>query len=47
MLDNGEQLHVDHIIPKALEDSNNLENLNLLHAICHRKIHSKQRRAVA
>ncbi|WP_234809474.1 HNH endonuclease [Candidatus Williamhamiltonella defendens] len=41
-LDNGEQLHVHHIQPKAEGGDNKLANLRLLHANCHRQLHSKK-----
>lgn len=40
-LDNGEELHVHHNIPRSLGGRNNLDNLSLLHAMCHRQIHSE------
>jgi RNA-directed DNA polymerase len=47
IIDNGEQIHVHHLIPRSLGGRNNLANLSLLHAMCHRQIHSRQGRAVA
>ncbi|WP_320408678.1 group II intron reverse transcriptase [Candidatus Williamhamiltonella defendens] len=41
-LDNGEQLHVHNIQPKAEGGDNKLANLRLLHANCHRQLHSKK-----
>jgi len=40
-LDNGELLHVHHIIAKALGGNDKVSNLCLLHKACHRQIHSK------
>jgi RNA-directed DNA polymerase len=40
-LDNGEQLHVHHVKPKAQGGDNRLTNLRLLHSACHRQVHSK------
>lgn len=41
-LDNGELLHVHHVIPKAHGGDNRLVNLRLLHKACHWQVHSKQ-----
>lgn len=46
-LDNGEELHIHHNIPRSLGGRNNLDNLSLLHGMCHRQIHSRQSRSVA
>ena len=40
-LENGEPLHVHHIKPKKDGGSDELSNLCLLHAACHRQVHSR------
>lgn len=37
-----DDLHIHHIIPKADRGTDKQSNLYLLHAICHREIHSKR-----
>lgn len=39
-LDNGEMLHLHHIRPKSLGGKDTIVNLVMLHAGCHRQIHS-------
>jgi RNA-directed DNA polymerase len=39
-LENGEDLHVHHVLPKKHGGTNDLANLRLVHANCHRQIHS-------
>jgi RNA-directed DNA polymerase len=39
-LDNGEVLHIHHVIPKKHGGSDDLANLRLVHHTCHRQIHS-------
>lgn len=41
-LDNKEELHIHHIIPKSEGGKDDRQNLVLLHAACHRQLHSKQ-----
>jgi RNA-directed DNA polymerase len=40
-LDNHEEVHLHHIVPKHQGGSNRVDNLCLLHATCHRQVHSK------
>lgn len=37
-----DNLHIHHIIPKALGGNDSYSNLQLLHAECHRELHSKR-----
>ena len=46
-IDNGEPIHIHHIKPKKSGGSNRLENLAMLHAECHRQIHSKSGARIA
>jgi RNA-directed DNA polymerase len=39
-LDNGEVLHTHHVVPKHQGGTEDLANLRLVHANCHRQIHS-------
>jgi RNA-directed DNA polymerase len=39
-LENGEDLHVHHVLPKKHGGTDDLANLRLVHANCHRQIHS-------
>ena len=41
-LENGEELHAHHVIPKKLGGTDSLDNLRLLHQNCHRQIHSSK-----
>jgi RNA-directed DNA polymerase len=41
-LENGEELHAHHVIPKKLGGTDALDNLRLLHLYCHRQIHSNK-----
>jgi RNA-directed DNA polymerase len=36
---NGEELHLDHIVPRAQGGTNRDENLRLVHLYCHQQIH--------
>ena len=40
-LGNGEEVHIHHLIPKSKGGNDKLDNLNMLHATCHRQLHSK------
>ena len=40
-LDNGEMLHIHHKQAKSEGGGNELSNLSLLHATCHRQVHSR------
>jgi RNA-directed DNA polymerase len=40
VLENGEALHVHHVLPKQRGGAEDLANLRLVHATCHRQIHS-------
>jgi RNA-directed DNA polymerase len=40
LLENGEDLHVHHVLPKQHGGTDDLANLRLVHANCHRQIHS-------
>jgi RNA-directed DNA polymerase len=40
LLENGEDLHVHHVLPKKQGGTDDLANLRLVHANCHRQIHS-------
>ena len=39
-LDNGEDLHVHHVVSKKHGGMDDLVNLRLVHHMCHRQIHS-------
>ena len=39
-LDNGEDLHVHHVVPKKHGGTDDLVNLKVVHHTCHRQIHS-------
>jgi 5-methylcytosine-specific restriction endonuclease McrA len=39
-LDNGEDLHVHHVVPKQYGGTDDLANLRLVHYNCHRQLHS-------
>jgi RNA-directed DNA polymerase len=39
-LDNGEGLHLHHVVPKQSGGTDDLANLRLVHPTCHRQIHS-------
>jgi RNA-directed DNA polymerase len=39
-LENGEELHMHHLLPKKHGGSDDLANLRLIHHTCHRQIHS-------
>lgn len=39
-LENGEELHFHHVVPKKLGGTDELDNLRLVHYYCHRQIHS-------
>ena len=39
-LENGEETHIHHVIPKKRGGTDDLVNLRLLHHNCHRQIHS-------
>jgi RNA-directed DNA polymerase len=41
-LENGEELHVHHVIPKKLGGTDTSDNLRLLHQYCHRQVHSNK-----
>ena len=43
-LDNGEELHIHHIIPRARGGTDNMSNLMLLHLYCHHQQHRRNRR---
>jgi len=40
-LENGEDIHMHHVIPKKRKGTEALDNLRLVHLDCHRQIHSK------
>jgi RNA-directed DNA polymerase len=40
-LENGEKLHIHHVVPKKSGGKDDLANLWLVHHNCHRQIHSK------
>ena len=44
-LDNGEELHVHHLVPKAEGGKDQLQNLMLTHLYCHQQIHGRRHRA--
>ena len=46
-IDNGEESHLHHIIPKNQGGGNSLNNLCILHEICHRQVHSRHGHKVA
>ncbi len=39
-LENGEKLHIHHVVPKKIGGTDALDNLRLVHLYCHRQIHS-------
>ena len=39
-LENGEELHFHHVVPKKLGGTDDLDNLRLVHYYCHRQIHN-------
>jgi RNA-directed DNA polymerase len=39
-LENGEELHIHHVVPKNSGGKDDLANLRLVHPNCHRQIHS-------
>jgi RNA-directed DNA polymerase len=39
-LENGEDLHVHHVVPKQRGGTDDLANLRLVHHTCHRQLHS-------
>jgi len=41
-LDNGEALHVHHVVPKQHGGTEDLTHLRLVHHMCHRQIHSSK-----
>jgi len=46
-IDNGEAIHIHHIRPKKKGGDDSIDNLAMLHANCHRQLHSKQGRQLA
>jgi RNA-directed DNA polymerase len=40
-LDNGEELHVHHIVPRSQGGKDHIWNYQLLHMYCHQQIHAK------
>ena len=46
-IDNGEESHLHHIIPRNQGGGNSLNNLCILHEICHRQVHSRHGHKVA
>ena len=43
-LDNGEELHVHHTVPRARGGSDDLSNLELMHLYCHQQQHKRSLR---
>ena len=41
-LENGEERHIHHIVPKRIGGTDALDNLRLVHLYCHRQIHSNR-----
>jgi RNA-directed DNA polymerase len=39
-LDNGEELHIHHVVPKHQGGTDDPANLRLVHATCHRQLHN-------
>ena len=39
-LENGEQIHIHHVVPRKLGGTDDLDNLQLVHLYCHHQIHS-------
>ena len=46
-LDNGENIHCHHKQPKTHGGSNGMDNLCLLHSLCHHQVHNKQNAEVS
>ncbi len=46
-LENGEEIHKHHLIPRASGGSNADTNLRLVHELCHQQLHSKSSPAAA
>jgi RNA-directed DNA polymerase len=46
-IDNGEEIHVHHKIPKKQGGTDCINNLSLLHVNCHNQVHSKQGQQIA
>jgi len=42
-LDNGEELHTHHLKQKSKGGKDNVNNLVLLHSVCHRQVHARKR----
>lgn len=40
-IDNGEMINIHHKIPRKLGGTDRFDNLVMLHATCHRQVHSK------
>lgn len=47
VIDNGEEIHVHHKIPKKQGGTDHINNLSLLHVNCHNQVHSKQGQQIA
>jgi RNA-directed DNA polymerase len=43
---NGEELHLDHIVPRAQDGNQRDENLRLVHLYCHQQIHRTMRTGI-
>ena len=46
-INNGERIHLHHIIPKSQGGGNSLNNLCIVHEICHRQVHSRHGHKIA
>ena len=46
-IDNGEPIHIHHLKPKKMGGSESLKNLAMIHAECHRQVHSKKGSTIA
>jgi len=46
-LDEGEEWHTHHLKPKSKGGKDNVNNLVLLHSVCHRQVHAQKKRKSA
>lgn len=41
-IDNGEEVHVHHLLAKQAGGNNHISNLSILHTTCHQQVHNKK-----